>query len=304
MKPNRLHLITALLLCAGQAHAAPITQGAPGAVPPEQFRIMSDQEIAEHKAKMASLQGTAREEYRNAEYRKLKERAQAQGYLLPDTPPWGHTEIIPGTASSAPAAQSDETMQQLIAKQKNVVQQAMQAAEPVTKQAELSPQLSSQPPAVPVPTNTEVAPSRPTQPAAVATAPETAPPTPTATVAASTEPAAAESTETAQAMEGYRDQMRDRFDQFMQQRAEREQDRLSERQREKAQIEARRKAYEERVQARRQAYRNRQQQQRQHQAPQAMPQMPYQQGYYAPGYAPAYPQQYGYPWQPAYPPQR
>ena len=129
-----LHLIIPVLLAAGPLHAAAINPGAPGAVPPEDFRIMTPHEIAEHKATMASLSGTAREEYRNAQYRKLKERALAQGYLLPDTPPWGRTEVVPAVAAPQAAAGPTEDqrqaedaaiMQQLIEEQKAVVQEAL-----------------------------------------------------------------------------------------------------------------------------------------------------------------------------------
>ena len=42
------------------------------------LRIMNDQEIAAHTAAMANLQGTARDDYRNAQYEQLKIRAQKQ----------------------------------------------------------------------------------------------------------------------------------------------------------------------------------------------------------------------------------
>ena len=109
MRKSTRHLISALLLTTSPAWSAPITQGAPGAVPPEQFRIMTDAEIAEHKRIMQGLNGTAREDYRNAQYEQLKQRAQAQGYLLPDTPPWGRTEVVPAVAAAPAETNTDAT---------------------------------------------------------------------------------------------------------------------------------------------------------------------------------------------------
>lgn len=53
-----------------------------------EYQIMSAQEVEQHKAKMASLSGDERNSYRDSEYAKLKERAAAEGYALPDAAPW------------------------------------------------------------------------------------------------------------------------------------------------------------------------------------------------------------------------
>lgn len=52
------------------------------------FRLMSEQEIADHAAAMATLEGAARDDYRNSQYRALRARAMEQGYSMPETPPW------------------------------------------------------------------------------------------------------------------------------------------------------------------------------------------------------------------------
>jgi len=41
MNSLRVKLIATLIIGSSQLHAAPITQGAPGAVPPESFQIIS-----------------------------------------------------------------------------------------------------------------------------------------------------------------------------------------------------------------------------------------------------------------------
>lgn len=70
------------------------------------FRIMSEQEIKAHSAAMDSLQGQAREDYRNAQYEHLKQRARAAGYSLPDNPPWAASSAS-AAADPAPTAGSD-----------------------------------------------------------------------------------------------------------------------------------------------------------------------------------------------------
>lgn len=318
MTPLRLKLIAALLL-SGPLCAAPITQGVPGAVPPEQFRIMSEQEITEHKAAMASLQGTAREDYRNAQYRKLKERAQAQGYALPDTPPWGRTEVVPaprpdeqaGSTPGTPAQRAGDMMQRLIEQQKQVVQQALQATEEMASSAPGMADPSALAVDAPAPEAEKAADqmAKVSPPAQAATPAATPVEAPAPTAAA--DPRATITTEQAQASpratEAYRRQMRDRFDQFMQQREDREKERQAERDRKKSTVAERRQRYDDRVQRRRQAYRQRLQQPRQVPGqpaypgpapvmPQVTPGRPYpQQAYPA---APAY----GYPPQIVYPP--
>lgn len=329
-----LPLIVPFVL-AGSAHGAAITQGAPGAVPPEQFQIMTEREIAEHKAVMASLSGTARENYRNEQYRKLKERAQAQGYLLPDEPPWGRTEVVP--ASMAPArvesASPTEavTLQRLIEEQKQVVEQAMrQAPTPPTSSVPAptpsapatvtgsSPHKATEVTAGKAGTETAL-PQIPdaqetvwqVQPASPAPVPESPamPVTdqPTTSPLAMTENEATDesvSTEaSSKAMQEYRNEMRRRFNDFMSQREARQQAEDEKRQQEKAAMENRRQQFSEDVARRRQAYRQRIQQPATQpaypQAPSYAPQ-PYQPMMPAVPYAvPAAP--YGYPAQPMVP---
>lgn len=66
------------------------------------FRIMSDEEIATHSEAMRSLQGAARDDYRNAQYDLLRQRALEQGYAMPATPPWGDARSpMPPTETAA-----------------------------------------------------------------------------------------------------------------------------------------------------------------------------------------------------------
>jgi len=81
-----------------QGGAAAATDAAPA------FRILSDEEMAAHSAIMNSLQGEARDQYRNAQYEQLKQRALDNGFRLPATPPWA-TQTAAGPApGAAPAA--------------------------------------------------------------------------------------------------------------------------------------------------------------------------------------------------------
>ena len=54
--------------------------------------LMSEEEIAAHRARMAELDGPERDAYRSAQYEILKQRAHEQGYALPATPPWQESE--------------------------------------------------------------------------------------------------------------------------------------------------------------------------------------------------------------------
>jgi len=87
------------------AYAAPITEDVIPLTSPESFQIMTPAESEEHRAKMAELTGEARERYRNEQYRKLQERARAQGYELPEIPPWGRTDLLP---PAMPTAQDEQ----------------------------------------------------------------------------------------------------------------------------------------------------------------------------------------------------
>jgi flagellar hook-associated protein FlgK len=257
MRKTCLLLITPMLLSA-PVLAAPITQGAPGAVPPDQFSIMTNSEIAEHKRVMAGLNGTAREDYRNTQYRMLKQRAMAQGYLLPNTPPWGHTEVLP--ASQPP--QTD--MPALIEQQRKVVQQALAAqpnTPPATDAAPKATAQAEQPPApegsAPAPVDTAAKPaSVPAPQMSTETSATPATPTPQAPATATADNQPGESSDAAlsPADEQYRQMMRDRFDTFLEQRQAR-QSRL-EQQREQAQmeLEARREERRQAAERRRQAF--------------------------------------------------
>lgn len=66
--------------------------------------LMSDEEIARHTAKMAQLEGQEREDYRNAQYQMLVQRAKQQGYDMPATPPWQTAAKPTSTVSQAPAS--------------------------------------------------------------------------------------------------------------------------------------------------------------------------------------------------------
>lgn len=79
----------------------------------EPFAILTDDEIASHTATMAGLEGQAKEDYRNAQYQMLQQRAAKQGYAMPDTPPWqARAETLPAsaaqTASASAAGPADE----------------------------------------------------------------------------------------------------------------------------------------------------------------------------------------------------
>ena len=70
-----------------------------GADAPSASLLMSEAEIAAHKSTMVTLEGRARDEYRNAQYKRLQQRAQEQGFSLPDQPPWANaaaTAAAPG----------------------------------------------------------------------------------------------------------------------------------------------------------------------------------------------------------------
>jgi hypothetical protein len=74
--------LTVTLLLSMTVQATPTTDTA------STFRIMSEQEMASHEMTMQVLQGQAREDYRNAQYAKLRQRAFENGYSMPATPPW------------------------------------------------------------------------------------------------------------------------------------------------------------------------------------------------------------------------
>ena len=86
---NKTHPLLAGLLsgtffCA--VHGTGVADDASATAP--EFEIMTDQEIRQHRDRMARLSAEAREAYRDAEYERLKTRARGQGYRLPDQAPW------------------------------------------------------------------------------------------------------------------------------------------------------------------------------------------------------------------------
>lgn len=296
MRVRHLYLLTPLLLANAPLSAAPITQGAPAAVPPDRFRIMTEREIDEHRRTMAGLSGTAREDYRNAQYRLLKQRAQAQGYLLPDTPPWGHTQVLP-------AVSPQPDMAALVERQRQVVEQALQqqSATPLPTVADdkggdvapvqtgASDKVSEAAPASKTADDdTRTATTTPeAQTEAAANAAGTTDKAATDTEASASASAAAQSPTD----ERYRQLMRQRFDAFMQQREVRQSELDQQRQQEQAELQARRDAHQAEVESRRQAML------RQPQTPAFAPPAPMP-------YAPT-PMPYGYAYPPPvyYPPQ-
>lgn len=288
--------------------------------------LMSDDEIARHSAKMAQLEGQEREDYRNAQYQMLVQRAKQQGYDMPATPPWqAATEPtstvsqtpVSGAAMSSSAATASDTaaahaaMREKMRAHREALLQAANTPAPavdvptvaassetveptVSSTAEpASPMQSTQPavnpvtPAAPPPV-TAPAPTPQADPAPVAAAsPDDAPnaevvePAPVARAQPPAGPTAPQppvaptppmqsgsQPNSAAAMNAYREQMRSRFDAYMQERqAQMEQMAQQQReQRESARVPSR-------------------------------PAPPMQ-----PGAAPARPMPYGYPNMPAYGP--
>lgn len=129
-----------------------------GAVAADQaptFRILEPAEITRHLQTLAQLQGHEREQYRNRVYGNLVERARAQGYEMPAVPPWQkqasvepnfrpqsqrdqRAQVAPITpAAGGPTALDNPPalpenqpqgpdMQTLVARQKRVIEEAVQ----------------------------------------------------------------------------------------------------------------------------------------------------------------------------------
>ncbi len=98
---RKLKHLTAGLIAIGISTSLPSIASAAPEVPAN-FRIMSEKEIAAHTGVMKSLQGSAREEYRNTHYKELQERARRQGYQMPAEPPWAAKTT--GTTAQANAS--------------------------------------------------------------------------------------------------------------------------------------------------------------------------------------------------------
>jgi len=90
---NPLHRFALLLALLGSAAAAD-----------DGFRLMDEAEMARHKAQLASLQGQAREDYRNQVWQALRQRARAHGYRMPETPPWSTGQQRAEVAHAAPVS--------------------------------------------------------------------------------------------------------------------------------------------------------------------------------------------------------
>ena len=134
------------------------------------FRIMSDEEIATHSEAMRSLQGAARDDYRNAQYDLLRQRALEQGYAMPATPPWDDaTSPVPPTATAAetPAPTAAVTEAEARhAKMREKMQAHREAVQPSTPTQETA---ATEPAAIPPQeTVTEIAAEQAAEPAAPA----------------------------------------------------------------------------------------------------------------------------------------
>lgn len=188
----------------------------------QEFRIMSDSEAAAYKAKMAELSGAARDDYRNLEYSKLKARAQSQGYLLPDMPPWSAQNNAPQAATSEKAP-SD--VKSLIEEHKATIDAAKAQANLPVSQPNTSTQ--SQPDKTQPATSDVTATATSTTPAvsspAIKPLAETAVQAATASVRSLPPHMRTHQSASSRTMENYRQSMRNRFDRFMQERQNKQQ---------------------------------------------------------------------------------
>ena len=78
---------------SSQEGSAPTADSPPPAVAPELYRgpgspLMSPEEQAMHRAKMRDMSVAERNAYRDEQYTKLRERAEARGMSMPETAPW------------------------------------------------------------------------------------------------------------------------------------------------------------------------------------------------------------------------
>ena len=93
--------------------------------------LMSEAEMAAHKAAMARLEGQARDEYRNAQYEQLKQRAQEHGFKLPEHPPWTQQASNPALAAedadAAAAAARHAEMRDKLQARREAMQKASEA---------------------------------------------------------------------------------------------------------------------------------------------------------------------------------
>lgn len=111
-KAGSIFIAAATFLPVALAFAAPAAETVTTSTSPESFQIMSQAESEAHRATMAQLSGEARERYRNEQYRKLQARARAQGYVLPETPPWAQPNPSQPSTPNALEARPVDVRQQ------------------------------------------------------------------------------------------------------------------------------------------------------------------------------------------------
>jgi hypothetical protein len=92
------NLVAVGIALASLPEAFATDNGSPG------YQLMNESEIAAHTATMQVLQGTAREDYRDAQYERLKQRALDHGFLMPDIPPWRSRSTAAADAGQADAS--------------------------------------------------------------------------------------------------------------------------------------------------------------------------------------------------------
>lgn len=128
----RKHALTTIIAIAAGGLLVPASAGPDTAAQTGsgEFRIMSPEEIDTHVKAMQELQGEARESYRNAEYRKLRDRADANGYSMPEVPPWQIAQArVTDTVTASTAATGSEPAEQPAA----VVKEAAPTAQDTAK---------------------------------------------------------------------------------------------------------------------------------------------------------------------------
>ena len=103
--------------------------------------LMSDWEVTAHKATMAKLEGQAREDYRNAQYERLRQRALQQGFELPADPPWAGAAAAatqPSSAESVPVVSTDQGAEDAAARHAELREKLQARREALQKDSETS----------------------------------------------------------------------------------------------------------------------------------------------------------------------
>lgn len=201
MMNKALLSVSGLLLCT---HAFATTETAASA----EFQLLSDDEIRAHQQQMQQMSPEEREKYRNEQYQLLQERARANGYQLPDTPPWASRDE-PAISSSESIATEPTPSTETVGQPAAGVA-ATEEAPPTEPPASAS----SEPVAETAPMAQSEAPSEQAQQPEVS-------PEPSAISSSDTAASAPQQAEVASspAMESgrdaYRDAMRRRFEQYM-----------------------------------------------------------------------------------------